>query len=38
MKEKAKDKEMISPDDKGGAAPHSRVLQVIPYRKIFTMK
>ena len=38
MKEKAKDKEIISPDDKGGTAPHSRVLQVIPYRKNFKMK
>ena len=38
MKEKAKDKEIISPDDKGGTAPHSRALQVIPYRKIFKMK
>ena len=38
MKEKAKDKEILSPDDKGGSVLHSRVSQVIPYRKRFKMK
>ena len=38
MKEKAKDKEILSPDDKGGTVPHSRVLQVITYRTRFKMK
>ena len=33
MKEKAKDKEILSPDDISGTAPHPRVLQVIPYIK-----
>ena len=38
MKEKAKDKEILSPDDKGGTVPHSRVLQVITNRKNIKMK
>ena len=38
MKEKAKDKEILSPDDKGGTVPHSRVLQVITYRTRFKTK